>query len=76
MAYEVRRGNPFKKYQPLDFEVDKESIVLSVAGGRVVHRHLNLIQLLIERSDFELVVTGYDPNRDLRIKVYPVGDLA
>ncbi|MFA5028122.1 MAG: hypothetical protein WC713_09620, partial [Candidatus Methylomirabilota bacterium] len=76
MAYEVRQGNPFAKYQRLDFEVDKPPITLAVSGARVVQCCMNLIQLLIERTDYEVVVTGYDPHRDLRVKVNPVGESA
>lgn len=74
MAYEVRRGNPFARYRPLDFAVDQPPITLAATGARVIQCRLNLIQLLIERREFELTVTGYDPNRDLRVKVLPVGD--
>jgi len=76
MAYEVRQGNPFAKYQRLDFEVDKPPITLAVSGARVAQCCMNLIQLLIERTDYEVVVTGYDPHRDLRVKVNPAGESA
>lgn len=68
MAYDVRRGNPFRKYQPLDFELDKAPIKVRAQGAKVSDLRLNILDIILKKSDFEIVVTGFDPNRDLKIK--------
>ena len=74
MAYEVRRGNPFKRYESLDFEVNKPPIDVRVSGAKIMQCVQNMIQVALEKPGFDLIVTGYDTNRDLRIKTAAVGD--
>lgn len=73
MAYETRRGNPFKQYQPPDFELDKHPIRIETDKGRIRMRRLNRLALEIEAPDFSLAVTGFDVNRDIRVRVEPAG---
>ena len=73
MAYEVRRGNPFSAYQPLDFEVDRPPIEVQGQGAEVVRQSRNLIVLRIQDPEFKLAVRGFDSRRDVRIKVVPLG---
>jgi hypothetical protein len=68
MAYDVRQGNPFKKYQPFDFELNKFPLVVRGKGLKASVLKSNALQLELEESDFRLMVTGFDPNRDLKIK--------
>ncbi len=68
MAYDVRQGNPFKRYQPFDFELNKFPMVVKGKGLRATVLRPNAIQLDLEKADFTLMVTGFDPNRDLKIK--------
>ncbi len=67
-AYEVRRGNPFTLYQPLDFAMDRPPIVAEAAGAEVVRRERNAIVLRIDDPAFQLTVKGFDPRRDVRVK--------
>lgn len=71
MAYEVRSGNPFKKYTPLDFDVSREPIFLSVEGAQLMVCRNNVLQVEVKRPDFVLAVVGFDSHRDLRIKTTP-----
>jgi len=71
MAYEVRGGNPFKKYTPLDFDVNRPPISVTVEGALRMVCQNNLLQIEVKRPDFVLTVTGFDPHRDLRIKTTP-----
>jgi len=73
MAYEVRRGNPFTRYEPLDFEVDKPPITVRVRGAKLAICGQNLIQLLLERPDFDLRVTGYDTTATYGLRRRPSG---
>jgi len=71
-AYEVRRGNPFSKYSIFDFDMGKSPIKIKTGGGRIVAKKLNRLFIEIRRSNFFIEVTGFDANRDLRIKINPV----
>jgi hypothetical protein len=74
MAYELRRGNPFSAYQPLDFEVDRAPIEVQGQGAEVVRQLRNVIVLRIDDPDFRLAVRGFDARRDVRVKVVPLGE--
>jgi hypothetical protein len=69
VAYEVRRGNPFALYQPLDFEMNRPPIEVQLAGGEVLSQQLNITLLRIDEPGFQLTVRGFDPRRDVRVKV-------
>ena len=71
MAYEVRGGNPFKKYTPLDFDVNRPPFSVAVEGAQLLVCQNNVLQIEVKRPDFVLSVTGFDPHRDLRIKTTP-----
>jgi len=70
-AYEVRSGNPFKKYSPLDFDLTKLPIRMELEGGRLLLCKENIIQFEVLQGDFKLAVTGFDMHRDLRVKTIP-----
>jgi hypothetical protein len=70
-AYEVRNGNPFKKYTPLDFDLEKPPMKVIAQGADILVTQKNALQIEIKDPNFRLQVTGFDINRDLRIKTYP-----
>jgi hypothetical protein len=70
-AYEVRSGNPFKKYTSLDFDLEMPPMKVVTHGAEILFKQRNAIQLQVKRPDFRLTVTGFDMNRDLRIKTIP-----
>jgi len=76
VAYEVRRGNPFKKYQPFDFRLDQSPIKIEANRATIDAVSNNKLQLTSESADFEVEVTGFDPRRDLRVRVVPTGGVA
>ena len=65
-AYNVRKGNPFKKYNEADFYL-KESMVSS-KGLRIISVQKNEILCDVTLPDFEIAVIGFDTNRDLIVK--------
>ena len=71
LAYEVRTGNPFKKYTPLDFDISKAPLNIQVTGARILLYKHNVIQIEVQKGNFKLAVTGFDMHRDLRIKTNP-----
>ena len=71
-AYDVASGNPFKKYNPLDFKLGKNSgISLSMTAdtAKVISSKENIIKLEVYKLPFKLSASGFDVNRDLKIKL-------
>ncbi len=71
MAYEVRSGNPFKKYTPLDFDTSKAPVEIQIQGAKLLLNKENIIQIEVLRGNFKLTVTGFDMHRDLRVRTNP-----
>jgi len=71
IAYEVRSGNPFKKYQPLDFDISKPPIRIQIQGAKLLFNKENIIQIEVQKGNFKLTVTGFDMHRDLRVRTNP-----
>jgi hypothetical protein len=67
VAYEVRRGNPFKKYEPFDFKLDESPIVVTPVGADCDCKD-NTIQIRPIDNQYLVEVTGFDPHRDLTVK--------
>jgi hypothetical protein len=74
VAYEVRRGNPFRQYHALDF--DLANLEVATKGAEVAARQGNVLYLRAQVPTFELSVRGFDPHRDLRVKVLPASEAA
>ena len=68
VAYDVRQGNPFSKYSNLDFELAKPPMRITGKGLAASVVKPNILRIVLEKSDFQLLVTGFDPNRDLKIR--------
>jgi hypothetical protein len=67
LAYDRPDGRPFKKYSALDFnvknmKVEKTNVVIET-------QEKNVIEFTPTEKAFELIVTGFDQNRDLIINV-------
>ena len=69
MAYDVRRGNPLRKYEEFDFDVATSPIKIASDGLRLLSYGMNEIVVAPDRADFSLSVTGFDKNRDLYVKI-------
>lgn len=77
VAYEVPRGNPLKRYQPTDFRLHGEDALdVSMNGCELVDSPssgdspANEMRLRItDPRQFALTVQGFDPNRDVHVKV-------
>jgi hypothetical protein len=65
LAYDVRRGNPFKQYEPSDFDVSHRPIAVDTVGCNLISAHANVVGFEITSRDFSLSVRGFDPKRDL-----------
>ena len=64
-AYDVLRGNPFKKHDELDFHLGKKPIKIVSSGCAVELEASNSILIDVADLDFVVSVSGFDVNRDL-----------
>jgi hypothetical protein len=71
MAYDLEDGDPLRSWSPYDFNLgDRDGdIEVEQDGASIVELRAN--QLLIEARDqaFRVRVHGFDPNRDLEVRV-------
>ena len=76
VAYDVEEGDPFKRWSPLDFDFSEETagIEIDADGAEIVERQG--YALVVEARDlaFRVRVGGFDPNRDLDIRVHRLAD--
>ena len=68
VAYDRRSGSPLKNFRETDFNLRSEAIQLSVKNAIVQHLDANRIRIVPQKSEFEVIVTGFDVNRDLFLK--------
>ena len=76
IAYDVATGNPFKKYNPLDFKLGKNSrinVALTKESANVLNSKENMIRLEVTSLPFKLNASGFDVNRDLKVKLVKEG---
>ncbi len=68
-AYEVRRGNPFTRYHPADFEFGKAPIAITTEDTEVIETKENRLTVGPLEEGSRFTVTGFDPARDLAVRV-------
>jgi hypothetical protein len=77
VAYRVRAGNPFRKHSPFDFDLMSEgSIAVQADGVRLRATSVNAFELLLSAAKFQISMKGFDPRRDLVVRVIDAGDAA
>jgi hypothetical protein len=70
VAYQVRRGNPFSKYSPLDFELNKAGqFAFTYKNCDSVEESGNSVSIEISGEAFSFELLGFDKLRDLEIEV-------
>ena len=67
VAYEVRRGNAFKKYEKWDFDLAKKPLSINAVSADT-NASANLLIITPTKDEFVVEVTGFDPHRDLAIR--------
>lgn len=67
-AYEIGAGDPFKKYERYDFELNRPPISVQMVGLTQGGVEGNEAEFIVEDENFLLSVTGFDPNRDLVVR--------
>lgn len=66
-AYDVLRGNPFSKHDPLDFDFLNNELEVKATGAISSALSPNVLVIKANTRDFEVTVTGFDVRRDLII---------
>ena len=67
-AYDVLRGNPFSKHDPLDFDfANKDEVKISASDATVTTQGPNILVIKASNRDFDVTVSGFDIRRDLII---------
>ena len=76
VAYDVSSGNPFKKYSPHDFRLGKKAgieIDMTTQTGKIISAKENVIRVEVVDVPFKLALSGFDVNRDLKIRLVKEG---
>jgi len=76
VAYDTIKGNPFKKYSPLDFKLGKNSaiaIAMTSSTAKVLGNKENVIRVEVLDLPFQLKASGFDSNRDLKVRLTKEG---
>ena len=68
-AYEGLDRDAFSEYDPLDFDLDDKSFVVKATGCTVNLKALNQLAFTVEETEFELLVSGFDTNLRLRMRL-------
>lgn len=68
-AYDILRGDPLRKYSPLDFDFNNKGITITDDGANCVAIGSNELQIDAESLNFVVDVGGFDTHRDLLVKV-------
>lgn len=67
-AYDVLRGNPFSKHDPLDFDfTQKDDPKVIANGASATAQSPNVLLIKANNHEFEVTVSGFDTRRDLII---------
>ena len=72
IAYDIRRGNPLKKYEASDF--DLALLPIATEGAQLKRRSQNNLVVAIKDPEFKISVKGFDEQRDLYVRVIPKED--
>jgi len=69
IAYLLPKGNSLKNYSKYDFDLNNSNMSFDSKGISSMSKNLNIIDLeLVDSENFQLVVSGFDSERDLFIK--------
>jgi hypothetical protein len=73
-AYDLATGNPFKKFSSYDFDFRQAAgIEINTSGADHLSSGANRLIVTVNKPDFVVEVTGFDPHRDLVVGAVEVG---
>ena len=67
VAYDVRRGNPFRRYSNWDFDLGR--MQRKISGGKELGVSDNKVVFRVNKKKFDLKITGFDPRRDVVVLI-------
>lgn len=73
VAYARSRGNAFARYRTTDFQVNRDPITLECLGVEFTDVANNRVVAKVTNSQFRIAVTGFDENRDIRVRADRIG---
>ena len=73
VAYARSRGDAFARYMTTDFQVDQEPITLESLGLELTEVVNNRMVAKVTSPKFRIAVTGFDENRDIRVRADKIG---
>ncbi len=68
IAYGTNKGNPFRNYDVKDFDLEK-NIDVKLTSGKQISKQENQLSCQVNNSDFKVSISGFDPDRELKIDV-------
>lgn len=68
-AYEIRSGNPFKKYNACDYRLEEPPMQIAHNGVSDMRPSGQRVDFIATATDFHLEVSGFDLHRDLKLKM-------
>jgi len=68
VAYDRRGGSPLRKYTATDFRLDHQPVTIKAHNAIVQIIEGNHLVIYPQKSDYDVVVTGFDVNRDLFVQ--------
>jgi hypothetical protein len=69
IAYQVRRGNPLKRYNPLDFSLQRRDLRVAIEKAAVLEKGHNTLIVAPSAPGFKIDISGFDRMRDLIVRV-------
>ena len=78
VAYEIPKGNPLSRYSPEDFLLHGRDALPHQMGGCEVRRGSSGNELFLDiddPEDFEFAVSGFDPLRDVHIRIERISEM-
>ncbi|MFN2239980.1 MAG: hypothetical protein ABR524_11360 [Thermoanaerobaculia bacterium] len=76
VAYRVRSGNAFRRWDPRDFRLERPPIVIAAEGAGIRSVEGNAFELDMNEEGASIELTGFDPHRDLVIRIDTESDHA
>ena len=69
IAFDMFGANPFNRHSPYDFDLRVPDVELESNGVEVEVTESNSIGVTIQDADFSINFSGFDPHRDLIVKI-------
>ena len=69
LAYDARRGNPYKRWNVADFDLREDDRRIVHSGGNLLDANGNRLEIVATSPDWKLQLKGFDPDRDLIVDI-------